>query len=249
MPTIINGDQVNIRVPNTNAEVSAAGSVVQIEITGAAGAGALVRRLAIFRIRANADFTAIETEVVSNNTYGTFEFSFTENVTTLIITSTFFSESRYSIQCSVNTRSIGQTINNSTVSINALALIYIDPALSEWAYIIVEDLEQLITSNIGQQGYSAYEVAVQDGFEGDEPEWLATLVGPPGETGLTGYTSTFTSGTSFTITSETHLIEDVMSVSIYHPDGNEVSVPFSIVDNDVIISSAINLLNHIIKIY
>lgn len=33
----------------------------------------------------------------------------------------------------------------------------------------------------GPNGPSAYDVAVSQGFVGTEAEWLATLVGPPGE--------------------------------------------------------------------
>jgi hypothetical protein len=94
----------------------------------------------------------------------------------------------------------------------------------------------------GIPGENVYTYFASKGFEGDEDDLYDTLFN-------TLYTYTFTTGTSFTITSETHLIQEVRSVSIYHPDGNELSVPFSIVDNDVIILSNINLLNHIIKIY
>lgn len=38
----------------------------------------------------------------------------------------------------------------------------------------------------GSRGYSAYEVAVADGFVGTEAEWLETLVGPPGTNGTNG---------------------------------------------------------------
>jgi hypothetical protein len=38
----------------------------------------------------------------------------------------------------------------------------------------------------GAQGLSAYEVALDNGFEGTEAEWLASLVGPEGEKGETG---------------------------------------------------------------
>lgn len=36
------------------------------------------------------------------------------------------------------------------------------------------------------QGYSAYEVAVLEGFEGTKEEWLASLVGPQGDRGNSG---------------------------------------------------------------
>lgn len=38
----------------------------------------------------------------------------------------------------------------------------------------------------GPRGYSAYEIAVNNGFEGTEEEWLASLKGDTGETGATG---------------------------------------------------------------
>ena len=41
---------------------------------------------------------------------------------------------------------------------------------------------------MGTKGYSAYEVAVQQGFEGTVDEWLASLVGPQGPQGPQGET-------------------------------------------------------------
>lgn len=38
----------------------------------------------------------------------------------------------------------------------------------------------------GDPGDSAYQVALTHGFEGSETEWLASLKGPKGDTGLTG---------------------------------------------------------------
>ena len=38
----------------------------------------------------------------------------------------------------------------------------------------------------GPRGYSAYEIAKQNGFEGTEQEWLNSLVGPQGEIGPKG---------------------------------------------------------------
>ena len=40
--------------------------------------------------------------------------------------------------------------------------------------------------NAGADGLSAYEVAVKNGFEGTEADWLESLVGPAGPTGETG---------------------------------------------------------------
>ena len=39
---------------------------------------------------------------------------------------------------------------------------------------------------VGTRGYSAYEVAVQNGFEGTIDEWLESLIGPVGPTGPEG---------------------------------------------------------------
>ena len=42
---------------------------------------------------------------------------------------------------------------------------------------------------VGEPGKSAYEIAVEHGFEGSEEEWLASLKGeqgPPGESGTDG---------------------------------------------------------------
>lgn len=40
----------------------------------------------------------------------------------------------------------------------------------------------------GADGKSAYEVAVDNGFEGDETAWLASLKGAKGDAGATGAT-------------------------------------------------------------
>lgn len=52
--------------------------------------------------------------------------------------------------------------------------------------------EEILNNQLGQlyvvgtRGYSAYEVAVQNGFEGTEEEWLTSLIGPQGPTGPDG---------------------------------------------------------------
>ena len=52
----------------------------------------------------------------------------------------------------------------------------------------IENIETLEVEmeKIGPQGYSAYELARQHGFEGTEEEYLASLQGAPGEQGLQG---------------------------------------------------------------
>ena len=51
------------------------------------------------------------------------------------------------------------------------------------------ETQAVIDTNIskptGENGLSAYEIAVANGFEGTEAEWLASLVGPPGPNGKT----------------------------------------------------------------
>lgn len=51
--------------------------------------------------------------------------------------------------------------------------------------------------NLGRVvGYSAYEIAVQEGFVGTEAEWLASLKGDTGNTGPSGADGD--DGTTFT---------------------------------------------------
>ena len=50
--------------------------------------------------------------------------------------------------------------------------------------------------NLGRVvGYSAYEIAVQNGFEGTEAEWLASLKGETGADGQDGSSATIQVGT------------------------------------------------------
>ena len=61
-----------------------------------------------------------------------------------------------------------------------------------------EELEVEI-SQTGVQGYSAYEIAVQNGFEGTEQDWLESLKGSDGSDGTDGVTPTITIGTTTTL--------------------------------------------------
>lgn len=49
--------------------------------------------------------------------------------------------------------------------------------------LVTRPVVQLDASDmvVGLPGYSAYEIAVNNGFEGSEEEWLASLVGPKGD--------------------------------------------------------------------
>ena len=50
----------------------------------------------------------------------------------------------------------------------------------------VNKLIEAIELTPGPDGKSAYEIAVEQGFEGSEREWLKSLVGPQGEQGIQG---------------------------------------------------------------
>ncbi|MED4126310.1 hypothetical protein P4641_20400 [Halalkalibacterium halodurans] len=55
-------------------------------------------------------------------------------------------------------------------------------------YEVFEEIDEHLASGgmDGQDGASAYEIAVQNGFEGTEQEWLESLVGPRGLQGPQG---------------------------------------------------------------
>jgi hypothetical protein len=67
----------------------------------------------------------------------------------------------------------------------------------------------------GSEGLSAYEVAVANGFVGTPAEWLASLVGPQGETGPTesvdGRTGIVTLSDLYAPLSHTHVAADITS--------------------------------------
>lgn len=50
------------------------------------------------------------------------------------------------------------------------------------------EIQETVLGVQGEDGLSAYEVAVRDGFVGTEAEWLASLVGPTGPQGPIGET-------------------------------------------------------------
>lgn len=71
----------------------------------------------------------------------------------------------------------------------------------------------------GKDGKSAYEIALGNGFEGSEEDWLASLKGEQGEAGKDG-----TDGTSVTISSITENTEDSGNNVITFSDGNSVTI-------------------------
>lgn len=55
------------------------------------------------------------------------------------------------------------------------------------AVLITQMIEEAVLEGVpGPAGKSAYQVAVDNGFVGTEPQWLASLVGPKGDTGDQG---------------------------------------------------------------
>ena len=73
--------------------------------------------------------------------------------------------------------------------------VYSETEVLKYSYLEerIEELEKKIESGgtgggggTGADGKSAYEIAVENGFEGTEEEWLASLKGEPGEPGADG---------------------------------------------------------------
>lgn len=60
----------------------------------------------------------------------------------------------------------------------------IDIAISK--KIAEQTVADLIGSGSGSQGLSAYDIAVKNGFQGTERQWLASLKGEQGESGAAG---------------------------------------------------------------
>ena len=54
-------------------------------------------------------------------------------------------------------------------------------AAAERAEDAADAAEHMVDIHRGPQGYSAYEIAVQEGYEGTVTDWLASLVGPQGK--------------------------------------------------------------------
>jgi len=77
-----------------------------------------------------------------------------------------------------------------------------DPEPQTIQVVVEEKLEpEVIEVHVeGDNGLSAYELAVLQGFIGTPEEWLASLVGPTGATGEQGPQGPAGSGTSFELT-------------------------------------------------
>lgn len=92
----------------------------------------------------------------------------------------------------------------------------------------------LVSETIENAIYIATERNGQDGADG---------------IGSVTYSANLGSVTTVTITEATHEVPVVRNVTLFDTSGNAVSVAYNIVNNDVIIESNVNLLNHSIKIY
>lgn len=68
----------------------------------------------------------------------------------------------------------------------------------------------------GPPGKSAYEIAVENGFEGTEQEWLESLVGPQGPKGETG-----AQGVGIT-----DITSDGTNIIFHLSDGTTKEIPF-----------------------
>lgn len=84
----------------------------------------------------------------------------------------------------------------------------------------------------GGDGPSAYQVAIENGFEGTEQEWLDSLVGPEGPQGPAGTDLTYLQ--SFTTTDDVlvaHSLGKLPAVSVIDSAGDEVIGQIEYIDN------------------
>lgn len=65
------------------------------------------------------------------------------------------------------------------------------------AFAVIDGFD--LTGTPGPPGDSAYQVAVDEGFVGDEAAWLASLVGPQGDPALWNFTGAYSGGASYAI--------------------------------------------------
>jgi len=76
-----------------------------------------------------------------------------------------------------------ETVN--LVPVEVFANIYYDDQTNELVFVLLDNSEVRVPIEL-PEGKSAYEVAVANGFVGDEAAWLASLVGATGAAGATG---------------------------------------------------------------
>ena len=90
----------------------------------------------------------------------------------------------------------------------------------------------------GQDGKSAYEIAVQNGFSGTEQQWITSLTGTPGETPSIGANGNWFIGAVDTgvkaggVTSYNELIDKpTLNGDTIQGDMEIQSIPLSVIDN------------------
>ena len=107
-----------------------------------------------------------------------------------------------------------ESVNNKTTSI--------DDNSTDEQYPTAKAVFDFVGGASGVNGKSAYEVAVANGFEGTETEWLASLKGNKGDTGLSGANGQ--DGTSVSITSVSESGSDSGSNVVTFSDGKTLTI-------------------------
>lgn len=86
----------------------------------------------------------------------------------------------------------------------------------------------------GEQGISAYQIAINNGFTGTELEWLDSLTGPEGPQGDPGAGGDKTFVQSFTVTDDVTVVHNLNkqpSVTVIDSAGDEVIGEVEYIDN------------------
>lgn len=92
----------------------------------------------------------------------------------------------------------------------------------------------------GTRGYSAYEVAVRNGYEGTEEEWLDSLVGPQGEQGIEGKSAYEVAVENGYIGTEEDWVNDFLTPDGYYTKSETNAKISSLEDVDLDLGDAIS---------
>jgi len=87
---------------------------------------------------------------------------------------------------------------------------------------------------LGVNGLSAYEIAVQDGFVGTEQQWLLSLKGDTGTTGLSGGSYTHDQATPSAVWTVVHNLGYFPNVSVVDSANSLVIGDVSYTDNNTL---------------
>ena len=94
----------------------------------------------------------------------------------------------YAVRCSLKSQGDGAV---ESINSNAITYIFVSTGLSAYELAVQEGfegtLEEWLESLKGADGKSAYEIAREKGYQGTEQEWLESLVGQPGAEGKSAY--------------------------------------------------------------